>query len=183
MDLHLPIVVEEVEEHCRSISNEKMSELKEKLDALKKTLVKDSIAITEHNNASIIGCPTKLLEFGTDQIQQVIDNAEHIFSISDVLKHVDIWQRNHAVSVLKIFESTFNDVEGLMRDSDSDEDYFEDGNHEWVEMVNDQSIMDLIDQSEWEVESMLEDAPHDNVDNDAAYPEFLDSVIGDINIA
>jgi len=35
MDLHLPIVVEEVEEHCRSISNEKMSELKEKLDALK----------------------------------------------------------------------------------------------------------------------------------------------------
>jgi len=85
-----------------------------------------------------------------------------------VLKHVDIWQRNHAVSVLKIFESTFNDVEGLMRDSDSDEDYFEDGNHEWVEVVNDQSFMDLIDQSEWDVESILEDAPHDNVDNDAA---------------
>jgi len=183
MDLHLPIVVEEVEEYCRSISNEKMSELREKLDALKKTLVKDSIAIKEHNNAAIIGCPTKLLEFGTEQIQQVIDNAEHIFSISDVLKHVDIWQRNHAVSVLKIFESTFNDVEGQMSDSDSDEDYFEDGNHEWVEMVNDQSFMDLIDQSEWDVETMLEDAPHDNVDNDAAYPEFLDSVIGDINIA
>ena len=55
-----------------------------------------------------------------------------------------------------------------MRDSDSDEDYFEDGNHEWVEVVNDQSFMDLIDQSEWDVESILEDAPHDNVDNDAA---------------
>ena len=92
MDLHLPIVVEEVQEHSRSISNEKMSQLKKKLDALKKTLIRDSI----------VGCPTKLLEFGTDQIQQVIDKAEHIFSISDVLKHVDIWQRKHAVSVLKI---------------------------------------------------------------------------------
>ena len=50
-------------------------------------------------------------------------------------------------------------------------------------MVNDQSFMDLIDQSEWDIESMLEDAFHDNVHDDAAYPEFLDSVIGDINIA
>lgn len=47
----------------------------------------------------------KLLEFGAVQIQQAIDNAEHIFSISDVLKHVDIWQRKHAVSVLKILAS------------------------------------------------------------------------------
>ena len=101
MDLHLPIVVEEVQEHSRSISNEKMSQLKKKLDAMKKTLSRDSIAIKEHNTF-IVGCPTKLLEFGTDQIQQVIDKAEHIFSISDVLKHVDIWQRKHAVSVLQI---------------------------------------------------------------------------------
>jgi len=106
-----------------------MSELKKTLDALKKTLIKDSIAIKEHY-ALIIGCPTKRLEFGTDQILQVIDNAEHIFSISDVLKRVDIRQRKNAVSVSKIFESTFNDVEGLMSEVDSDEDYFEDGNHE-----------------------------------------------------
>ena len=100
MDLHLPILVEDEEEHSRTICNEKLLELKEKLHALKKTLIRDSIAIKEHN-ASIIGCPTKLLEFGAVQIQQVIDNAEHIFSIPDVLKHVDIWQRKHAVSVLK----------------------------------------------------------------------------------
>ena len=106
MDFHLPILVEE-EEHCREICNEKSLELKEKFHALKKALIRDSIAIKEHN-ALIIVCPTKLLEFGAVQIQQVIDNAEHILSISDVLKHVDILQRKHAVSVLKIFESTFN---------------------------------------------------------------------------
>ena len=183
MDLHLPILLEEEEEDSRAICNEKLLELKEKLNALKKTLFKDSIAIKERN-ASIIGCPTTLLEFGTVQIQQVVDNAEHIFSVSDVLKHVDIWQRKHAVSVLKIFESTFNDVESPMSDSDSDDDaYFDGSNHEWIEMVNDQSFMDLIDQSEWDVDSILEEAPHDDMQEDAAYPEFLDSFIGDINFS
>ena len=111
---------------------------------MKKTLIRDSIANKEYN-ASIIGCPTKLLEFGAVQIQQVIDNTEHIHSISDVLKHVDIWKRKHAVSVLKIFDSTFNDIESPISDSDSEDEDFEDGNHEWVEMINDQSFMDLID--------------------------------------
>ena len=46
-----------------------------------------------------------------------------------------------------------------------------------MEILNNQSFMDLIDQSEWDVESLLEEAPHD-VHDDAAYPEFLDIVIG-----
>ena len=46
-----------------------------------------------------------------------------------------------------------------------------------MEILNNQSFMDLIDQSEWDVESLLEEAPHDAHD-DAAYPEFLDIVIG-----
>ena len=54
--------------------------------------------------------------------------------------------------------------------SDSNSEDFQDGNHEWVEMVNEQSFMDFIDQSEWDVESMLEDATHCNVHDDAAYP-------------
>ena len=43
------LVVEEVQEHSRSISNEKMSQLKKKLHALKKTLIRDSIAIKGHH--------------------------------------------------------------------------------------------------------------------------------------
>ena len=41
--------------------------------------------------------------------------------------------------------------------------------------------MDLMDQSEWFVDSMLEDEPFDNAD-ESAYPEFLDNVIGDVNM-
>ena len=179
MDLHLPTVEDDIEQP-RAISEEQTSELKQRLDDLRKTIVKDSIALKEQNQASIFGCPTKLLEFGTDQVQQVIDNAEHIFSISNVLKHVDIWQKKHAVSILKIFRSIFNDVEEPMSDSDSEDDYFEQSNDEWEELINDQSFMDLMNQSEWFVDSMLEDEP-DKVD-ESAYPEFLDNVIGDVNL-
>ena len=47
-------------------------------------------------------------------------------------------------------------------------------------MINDQSFMDLMDQSEWFVDSMLEGEP-DKVD-ESAYPEFFDNVIGDVNM-
>ena len=65
-----------------------------------------------------------------------------------------------------------------MSASDCEDEDFEDGNNERVEMLNDQSFMDLIDQSEWDVESLLEEAPHD-VHDDAAYPGFLDILIAD----
>ena len=180
MDLHLPTVEDDIEQ-SREISKQQTSELEQRLDDLRKTIVKDSIALKEQNQASIFGCPTKLLEFGTDQVQQVIDNAKHIFSISNVLKYVDIWQKKHAVSILKIFRSIFNDVEEPMSDSDSEEDYLEQSNDEWVDLINDQSFMDLMDQSEWFVDSMLEDEPLDNAD-ESAYPEFLDNVIGGVNM-
>ena len=93
MDLHLATVEDDIEQ-SRVISEEQTSELKQRLDDLRKTIVKDSIALKEQNQVSIFGCPTKLLEFGTDQVQQVIDNAEHFFSISNVLKYVDIWQKS-----------------------------------------------------------------------------------------
>ena len=46
---------------------------------ISENIVKDSIALKEQNQASIFGCPKRLLEYGTDQVQQDIDNAEHIF--------------------------------------------------------------------------------------------------------
>jgi len=60
MDFHLPIVVEEVQEHSRSISNEKVSELKKKLDALKKTFIRNSIAFKEHNSIGYQQCRAHL---------------------------------------------------------------------------------------------------------------------------
>ena len=35
-----------------------------------------------------------------------------------------------------------------MSDSDSKEDYFEQSSDEWMDMINDQSFLELLDQSE-----------------------------------
>ena len=94
-----------------------------------------------------------------------------------------MWQKKHSVSVLKIFQLIFNDIEEPMIDSDSEEDYLDKSKDEWVEMVNDQSFMELLDQSEWEVDSaLLDESVDDGRDDEPAYPEFLDTVIGNINI-
>ena len=81
MDFHLPIMMDDTE-RSRAISNEQIPELKRRLNALRKKVDSEAIALKGQHHASISSCPTKLLEFGNHQVQQVIDNAEHIFSIS-----------------------------------------------------------------------------------------------------
>lgn len=110
MDLHLPTMMDDTE-RSRAISNEQISELKRRLNALRKTVVSEAIALKGQHHASISSCPTKLLEFGNHQVQQVIDNAEHIFSISSVLKYVYYsLNEDYIISPLgNMFRDTRND--------------------------------------------------------------------------
>ena len=39
---------------------------------------------TDDDGCSKLACHTKLLEFGRFQIKQIIDNAEFIFSVSEI---------------------------------------------------------------------------------------------------
>ena len=44
-------------------------------------------------------------------------------------------------------------------------------------------IHELLDQSEWEVDlALLDESVDDGQDDEPAYPEFLDTVIGNVNI-
>ena len=107
MDLHLPVQGEAIEEEMkvRKNSSEQLSSLRKELNALKKSIVMEGIASDDRQDAVKLACHTKLLEFGTHQINQIVDNAEFIFSIPTAMKCVDLWQRKHAVSVLKVFQS------------------------------------------------------------------------------
>ena len=176
MDLYLPIGNTE-EAQGRTISHEQLLSLKRELNALRKTIVREGIAATGQQNALKLACHTKPFEFGTHQVQQAIDNAESIFSISSVLKHVDVWQRRHAVSILKIFQLIFNDVEVPISSSDSDDFSVDQSTDEWMEICNDQSFMELLDMSEWDIDSTMFEEPSVLNDQQPAYPEFLDSVI------
>ena len=176
MDLYLPIGDTE-EAQGRTISQEQLLSLKTELNALKKTIVTEGIAATGQQNALKLACHTKPFEFGTHQVQQAIDNADSIFSISSVMKYVDVWQRRHAVSILKVFQSIFNDVEVPISNSDSDDFSFDQSTDEWMEICNDQSFMELLDMSEWDVDSTMFEEQSVLNDQQPAYPEFLDSMM------
>ncbi len=169
MDLYLPVGYSEEETQERTISDEQLFTLKKELNALKKSVVRESIAATEQQTALKLACYTKPLEFGTHQVQQAIGNADSIFTISSVMKYVDVWQRKHALSILKIFHSIFNDVELPMSISDS-EDPFDQSTDEWMQLCNDQSFMELLDQSEWDIDSTIIEEQTAIDDGQPAYP-------------
>ena len=118
--------------------------------------------------------------FGTQQVQQVIQKANHIFSLADLNKHVDIWQKKHANSVIAIFQSIFNDVKEPVNYTSEEDSYFD--GHDLVKLMDDQSLMELLDLSEWDVESSIEDESITDMHDDSAYPEFLDNFICNLNI-
>ena len=70
----------------------------------------EGIAATGQQHALKLACHTKPFKFGTHQVQQAIDNAD--FSISSVMKYVDVWQRRLAVPILNFLQLVFNDVRG-----------------------------------------------------------------------
>lgn len=65
--------------------------------------------------------------------------------------------------------------------SDS-EDPFDQSTDEWMELCNDQSFMELLDQSEWDIDSTIFEEQSAIDDGQPAYPEFLDSTIGIVNL-
>lgn len=83
---------------------------------------------------------------------------------------------------LTIFQSIFNDVKEPVNCTSEEDSYFEDNGDEWVKLMDDQSFMELLDLSEWDVESSIEDESISDMHDDSAYPEFLDSVICNLNI-
>ena len=78
---------------------------------------------------------------------------------------------------LKIFQSIFYDVEVPLSSSHSHDFSVDQSTDEWMEICNDQSFMELLDISEWDVDSTMFEELSVLNDQQPSYPEFLDSVI------
>ena len=150
LNLHLSIVTPK-QSQTRTVSKNQVLELEN-------TITNKGIS-SKKQHVSIIGCPSKLLEFGADQVQQAVNSSKKIFTISDVSKYVDIRQTRNAASILEIFKSIFQDIDQQIMDInyDDEEEDVEAYTYEWEKMENDQSFMEFLDQSEWFVHSLVED--------------------------
>ena len=159
VDLNLPSDQELFsvnEEQYRNVSHDQVSNLTSKLRLLQKKLMMKSLIGNESNMSIYVGYPNMLLEFGKEQIDKIIKSAATIFTIRDIMEKVDIWKKDNAYAVLQIFAEVFCDVEvplTISSDEESDDECLE---QEW-ELRDDPSFMELINQSDWDLESSLFD--------------------------
>ncbi len=83
------------------------AKLKELLVTYKKHLVEKEMS----SMTSTVGCAKCFfLEFGWVQIMQVLRSCDKLFTVEDVLEHVEIWRRHHAIAILVAIAEVFGDI-------------------------------------------------------------------------
>ncbi len=96
--------------------------------------------------------PTTLMRFGEHQIKQVLENCNKIFTLEDVMHHVDIWNKQHSISILWIINDLFKDIEmDTVQDSSSDSESDDEMHVDyvlWNDIFNDKSFRSLLNGSE-----------------------------------
>jgi hypothetical protein len=117
-------------------------------------------------------------QFGSFQINQVLQHAKHLFSIGDIICNVEIWKHDHAVKVYKVFYDVFKDVEPLSDniltlqedsyDNDSDE-------LEWDDFMDDDNIPN-ISASIMDMSSFDFDMGNIDVEDDIIPPAIEDAL-------
>lgn len=122
----------------RPVSSQKKDYLKNLLKNFRKGKINEQMNKLEQ----LVSCPNVLLELGDFFIAQVLENCHKIFDVQDVFRYVEVWRKEHAVTILNIISQCFGDVElvaeldiDLMGDIDIDMD--------WEELRDDSSLMDM----------------------------------------
>ena len=105
----------------RNVSDDLKEELRQKLNLLAKKILMKQVP-GENNRLVAVSFPNNVLEFGIKEIEQIVQHAHIIFSLNDVMKYVNIWQRTHALQVLDIFSSMFQDMDITPTDDMPDSD-------------------------------------------------------------
>ena len=143
----------DVEINTQHVTGEQKQQLNIELCNLQKKIV-----VNEGSRAiSHVTYPTTLTQFGKYQIEQVMEHCDKIFTIENVMDHIEIWNKKHALEIFKIINGVFQDtVEDINTDSDSNSDRSDNEippDYEfWDEIINDQTFLSLINTSEWNEE-------------------------------
>mgnify|MGYP002803383719 FL=1 len=82
----------------RPVSVVQRQELHQKLLSYRKTLIPESV-----KEFMPVGHPNVFFEFSQFQIDQVLCNCEHLFTLTDIVEHVEIWRHVHANNVFPAF--------------------------------------------------------------------------------
>ena len=114
-----------------------------------KSLVIKLLNTTAHGEVKALTTLQFMLGFSKYQIEQVVENMEAIFSLSDVYKFVEIWDKRRAMKILSVINDVFNDGNSESQSSEStsedDEyDFDEEFLDEWQEVLQDDDFFDMV---------------------------------------
>ena len=64
----------------------------------------------ELNVNGMVTCPNPVLEFNAFHINQVLDSYHRLFTLEDVIQHVEIWRYKYAIAILHQISNVFGDI-------------------------------------------------------------------------
>ena len=130
----------------RNVSKEKMKTFQVKLINFHKELA------IQNETKTMVSCPNVLFEFNSFHINQVLRNCHRLFSLKDILDHVEIWRTKYATAILQILSDTFDDVSKELPLNDSSNHFSQDFSicSDWEQIRDESGITCLLDTQDLE---------------------------------
>ena len=125
----------------RTVSSTQKTTLKEKLIALRKSILVELLHQSPKGELPVASVPELLIGFSDHQIAQVLENCDKMFSIFDIKANVEIWKERHAYAIMDILTEVFKDLDQGVGQAHDDQDYFDGDDEEdddgWSALFND----------------------------------------------
>ena len=137
----------------REVTAEKKKAVEVNLIKYHKLLVMKLFNTAADGNVKTLTNLQFMVGFSEHQISQVLKNLERIFTFSDILNVVEIWDRRHAEKILSVIADVFKDIENAVHvntgslyteEGDDQYDFDDEFMDEWNELLQDDELFDMI---------------------------------------
>ena len=106
----------------KEVNAEEKKDVQDRLILYYKSLVIKLWNTTAYGEVRTLTNLQLILGFSKYKIAQVVENMGAIFSLSNVYKFVEIWDKRHAMKILSVINDVFNDGKTESQSSESTSD-------------------------------------------------------------
>lgn len=133
-----------VPQRSRQVSPQQREMIQKELNVYYKQLATKLLCTSGNNNLKILTDISFVIGFSDIQIQQIMDNLQHLFVLQDVCNFVEIWDIAHAHKILQIVGKVFEDVDSdnwseNVEQLEMDDLWFE----EWDAIIEDDDFISM----------------------------------------
>ena len=111
------------------------------------------VILQEHARvmSNTVSIPSAIIEFGSLQMKQTLENCSKIFFLGDVTRYVDVWRKYQAIGILKVIKNVFGDIGDVDEVSQLEEiEMDEDCPSTWNETAEESSFLSFGDSQDFE---------------------------------